>query len=104
MTKSTTPRTDAQLSGIDSFGNIPTPEDRFQRMCRHARILETELAAAAEREQAAGAAAFAECIAIGKRELLSSAGYDLSEQYYDRATRNYMEAIERAAPLPPAKG
>ena len=37
-----TPRTDALLSGIDSFGNIPTMEDRYQRMCRHARQLEIE--------------------------------------------------------------
>ena len=41
-----TPRTDALLSGVDSFGNIPTMEDRFQRMCRHARTLERELTAA----------------------------------------------------------
>jgi hypothetical protein len=40
-----TPRTDGLLSGVDSFGNIPTMEDRFQRMCRHARTLERELSA-----------------------------------------------------------
>lgn len=43
--KSDTPRTDALLSGIDSFGRIPTMEDRFQRMCRHARHLEREVTA-----------------------------------------------------------
>lgn len=43
-----TPRTNALLSGIDSFGNIPTMEDRFQRMCRHARELERELTAASK--------------------------------------------------------
>lgn len=55
MSETDTPRTDALLSGVDSFGNIPTMEDRFQRMCRHARTLERDLTAATKRAEAAEA-------------------------------------------------